>query len=90
MSNSADKTSKNFLDLRSRLNTTRVPENLLHQSNLEDSIFSNMGKLEALCVARAALDANEIEIPRSALSNYSAIVEQYSKELSGLLNEYFN
>ena len=90
MSDTADETPNNCIDLRSHLITTKLTDNLARQGLLEDSIFSNIEKLEALCAARTALDASEIEISRSVMSNYSAVVEQCTKELRGLLNEYFD
>lgn len=82
-------TYSNTRDIRDRLDMAKLSARLSSETSLEDSIFKNLDRLEALCNARTALDSNDCILPKAAMHHYSSVVEDYTKELKKLLNQHF-
>lgn len=73
---------------RTKLNSD-VMETLGITEPLEESIFLQMEKIDALCRMRSAVDSGEVAMSRRTFSYFSLVVEQELSALRKLLDQAF-
>lgn len=76
--------------MRQNIINTDIVESLRANEPLEDDIFLQMEKIDALCSIRAAVDAGETAMSSRKMTYFSMIMEQEVKALRKLLDQVFS
>jgi hypothetical protein len=76
--------------MRQHAINTDIVESLRANEPLEDDVFLQLEKIEALCNVRKAADAGEASMPSRTMTYFSMILEQEVKALRKLLDQIFS
>ncbi len=67
-----------------------VVESLRDRDRLEDSIFQQMEKIQALSEAQRVIDSNEANLSAKSRQVYSLVLDEHVQDLRGLLDRCFS
>ena len=68
----------------------RETMSLVENSELEDSIFLTIDKIQALCAVQAELEANECALAPKTRVHFAMVMEQQVEDLRRLLEKQYS